>query len=79
MTLSHLPKLIATAAAALALGGCAGMMGRGGHGHHGGMHDMHKGPMAMAKLEATRGNAVSGMVMFHEHGDHCTKSRALRH
>ena len=70
MTLSHLPKLIATAAAALALGGCAGMMGRGGHGHHGGMHDMHKGPMAMAKLEATRGNAVSGMVMFHEHGDH---------
>lgn len=26
--------------------------------------------MAMAKLEATRGNAVSGMVMFHEHGDH---------
>ena len=70
MTLSHLPKLIATAAAALALGGCAGMMGRGGHAHHGGMHDMHKGPMAMAKLEATRGNAVSGMVMFHEHGDH---------
>ena len=70
MTLSHLPKLIATAAAALALGGCAGMMGHGSHGHHGGIHDMHKGPMAMAKLEATRGNAVSGMVMFHEHGDH---------
>ncbi|MFO1275586.1 MAG: superoxide dismutase family protein [Sphaerotilus natans] len=43
------------------------MMGHGGHGSHAGHGD---GPMAMAKLEPTRGNAVSGMVMFHEHGDH---------
>ena len=46
----------ATLVAAASLAGCAGMM-------HGG------GPMAMAKLEATRGNTVSGTVMFHQHGD----------
>ncbi|MDQ5898178.1 MAG: superoxide dismutase, Cu-Zn family [Pseudomonadota bacterium] len=68
MTRSHLPKLMAVVAATLALGGCAGVMGHGGHGDMG--HDMHKGPMAMAKLEPTRGNAVSGMVMFHEQGGH---------
>ena len=28
------------------------------------------GPMAIAKLEATRGNAVSGTVMFHQQGEH---------
>jgi Cu-Zn family superoxide dismutase len=39
------------------LAGCAGMMHR-------------EGPMAMAKLEATRGNATTGTVMFHQHGDH---------
>ena len=27
------------------------------------------GPMAIAKLEATRGNAVSGTVMFHQQGE----------
>ena len=27
------------------------------------------GPMAMAKLEATRGNAVTGTVMFHQQGE----------
>ena len=30
---------------------------------------MHGGPMAMAKLEATRGNATTGMVMFHQQGE----------
>ena len=47
--------LLALALAA-ALAGCAGMR--------------HSGPMAMAKLEATRGNATTGTVMFHQHGDH---------
>ncbi|MES2959398.1 MAG: superoxide dismutase family protein [Pseudomonadota bacterium] len=48
---------IAALALAATLVGCAGMMHRGG-------------PMAMAKLEATRGNATTGMVMFHQHGEH---------
>jgi superoxide dismutase, Cu-Zn family len=51
-------SMLLTLLAAAALAGCAG-----GRMMHGG------GPMAMAKLEATRGNAVSGMVMFHQQGD----------
>jgi len=53
-TRSMLLTLLATAA----LTGCAG-----GRMMHGG------GPMAMAKLEATRGNTAAGTVMFHQHGD----------
>jgi superoxide dismutase, Cu-Zn family len=30
----------------------------------------HDGPKAKADLQATRGNGVTGTVMFHEHGDH---------
>jgi superoxide dismutase, Cu-Zn family len=51
---------LAVLLAALASAGCSiapGMM-------------QASGPMAMAKLEATRGNAVSGMVMFHLQGEH---------
>ena len=46
---------------ALLIAACSTPM-RGGH--HGG------GPMAAAKLEATRGNSATGMVMFHAMGDH---------
>ena len=46
----------ATLVAAASLAGCAGMMHSGG-------------PMAMAKLDPTRGNAVSGVVMFHQQGE----------
>lgn len=52
---TRLTSVALTLAAMLA--GCAGMMHR-------------EGPMAMAKLEATRGNATTGTVMFHQHGDH---------
>lgn len=34
-----------------------------------GMRSMGDAPMAMARLEATRGNAASGMAMFHQRGD----------
>ena len=47
---------LAVCAAAAMLAGCAGTM-------------MPAGPMAMAKLEATRGNSAAGMVMFHQMGD----------
>ena len=47
---------LSTLAAATVLAGCAGLM-------HGG------GPMATARLEATRGNAATGTVLFHQHGD----------
>jgi len=46
----------AALAAITLLAGCAGMM-------HGG------GPMAMVKLEATRGNTTAGTVMFHQRGE----------
>ena len=48
-------------AAAAALGACAGSMSQ--------RDGMAGGPMAAAKLEATRGNATSGTVMFHQMGD----------
>ena len=52
-------SMVLTLLATAALAGCAG-----------GMKMMHGGgPMAMAKLEATKGNAVSGMVMFHQQGE----------
>jgi Cu-Zn family superoxide dismutase len=51
-------SMLLTLLAAAALAGCAG-----GRMMHGG------GPMAMAKLEATRGNPAAGTVMFHQHGD----------
>jgi len=41
--------------AASLLGGCAGLM--------------HSGPMAQARLEPTRGNATTGVVMFHQRGE----------
>jgi superoxide dismutase, Cu-Zn family len=46
----------AALAAITLLAGCANTM-------HGG------GPMAMVKLEATRGNTTAGTVMFHQQGD----------
>jgi len=59
-----LPLVMATAA----LTGCTAMHRHGdheGHGHHD--HAHHGGsPAAHAKLEATRGHSVSGMVMFHQ-------------
>ena len=56
---------VAFAAAAVTLAGCAGTgpYGGGSHAH------MHGGPSAMAKLEPTRGNATTGMAMFHAMGD----------
>lgn len=42
--------------ATVSLAGCAGMMHR-------------DGPMAMAKLDATRGNATTGMVTFQQQGE----------
>jgi Cu-Zn family superoxide dismutase len=55
-------RLITLLGAAALLAACSMPMHRGGH--HG------AGPMAMAKLEATRGNTTTGMVMFHAMGDH---------
>ena len=49
-------RLTLAALAVVTLAGCAGML-------HGG------GPMATAKLEATRGNATTGTVMFHQRGE----------
>ena len=46
----------AAQADAESLGGCAGML----HG---------SGPMAMAKLESTRGSTAAGTVMFHQRGE----------
>ena len=42
----------------VAVAACAGYQAR------------HSGPMAMAKLEPTRGNSTSGTAMFHQRGDH---------
>ena len=47
----------ATLAVAASLAGCAGMLAG-------------SGPTATAKLEATRGNAASGMVSFQQQGEH---------
>ena len=55
-TRSTVLTLLAGAAVLATLAGCAGMR----HGSD---------AMAAAKLETTRGNAVSGTVMFHQHGD----------
>lgn len=62
--------LLSTACAAPQDGrGPGGMgMGMGGMGM-GGMGGMGGGPMAMARLEPTRGNAVSGVAMFQQRGD----------
>lgn len=49
--------------AAVLLGACAGPA------REAGMMGHAAGPMAAAKLEATRGNATTGMVMFHQMGD----------
>ena len=54
---SHFLCLTTLAGAALLLAACSTPMHRGG-------------PMAAAKLEATRGNTATGMVMFHAMGDH---------
>ena len=54
---SHFLRLTTLAGAALLLAACSTPMHRGG-------------PMAGAKLEATRGNTATGMVMFHALGDH---------
>jgi len=51
-------SMLLTLLASAALAGCAG-----GRMMHGG------GPMAMAKLEATRGNTAAGTVMFHQQGN----------
>jgi Cu-Zn family superoxide dismutase len=66
--------VLAAAAAALSLVACAGphagheaAAGAGGSGM--GMRSMGDGPMAMARLEATRGNTASGTAMFHQRGD----------
>ena len=47
----------ATLVVAASLAGCAGMM-------------PGSGPMATAKLDATRGNTASGMVTFRQQGEH---------
>ncbi len=59
---SHFLRLTSLVGAAALLAACSTPMHRGGH--HG------SGPMAAAKLEATRGNTATGMVMFHAMGDH---------
>jgi len=53
-------KAAALSALTVLLAGCGSM--RHGQYHQG-------GPMAMAQLEATRGNATTGRVMFHADGD----------
>lgn len=55
-------RFVTLLGAAALLAACSTPMHR--VGHHG------AGPTAMAKLEATRGNATTGMVMFHVMGDH---------
>jgi Cu-Zn family superoxide dismutase len=66
--------VLAAAAAALSLMACAGPHAgheapAGAAGSGMGMRAMGDGPMAMARLEATRGNTASGMAMFHQRGD----------
>ncbi len=68
-------RTLAAAAAAVALAGCGSP--HAGHGSPqsasgaGGMAapGMPGGPMAMARLESTRGHTASGMAMFHQRGD----------
>ena len=55
-------RITLAALAALALTGCSVSPGV----------VQASGPMAMAKLEATRGNAVTGTVMFHQQGEQVT-------
>jgi Cu-Zn family superoxide dismutase len=58
-------RLTFALALAAMLAGCAGMMHREGP-----MARSMDGPTAVAKLEATRGNATTGTVTFQQHGDH---------
>lgn len=60
--------LLIVSAATLALSACSSMK----DGMDSMRHRMHGdgGPSAMAKIEPTKGNAVSGMAMFMQHGDH---------
>ena len=48
----HARTTLALVALTAGFAGCAGLT--------------HRGPMAMAKLEPTRGNATAGVVMFHQ-------------
>ena len=51
----RLHTTLALLAMTTGLAGCAGLM--------------HRGPMAMAKLEPTRGNATAGTAVFHQRGE----------
>ena len=51
----HARTTLALVALTAGFAGCAGLM--------------HRGPMAMAKLEPTRGNATAGVAMFHQRGE----------
>ena len=55
--------ILAVAATTTLLSACAG------HHHHRGMSGGSAGASAVADLQPTRGNAVSGRVMFHQQGD----------
>lgn len=55
--------MLVVVAVTVLLGGCAPM-----RSHHG-MMGPGAGPMAAAKLEATRGNSANGKVMFHQMGE----------
>jgi Cu-Zn family superoxide dismutase len=68
-------RTLTAAATSLLLVACAGPHGahgpQGATGGPGGtaMRGMPDGAMAMARLEATRGNTASGTAMFHQRGD----------
>jgi superoxide dismutase, Cu-Zn family len=67
MLLHHLPFIAGGAVLCGALAGCASHRGEHGHGAGG---PMMQGPMAVASLSPTQGNAVRGLVMFHEMDGH---------
>ena len=64
-------RLLVTAALIASFAGCAVQGEHAGHAQAiSNMHDKMRGSMAVASLTPTQGNAVRGLVMFHEMDGH---------